>query len=302
MRSLLYVPGISERMILKARDSAADALLLDLEDAIAPEQKVEARSTVARLLGEVDFGDKEVFVRINSLATEYGLEDARTVAASGAPGILIPKVERGDEVMTVAAILRSQERRQADECRPKLLCLIESPRGVLASREIAESGELVVGLIFGSADLSRDLGCVLTEGEPELLYARSHVLMAARAAGVAAFDSPHFVIADLDGLRRSSLAARNLGYDGKTVVHPSHIAIVNEVFAPTAEQIAEARRVVEAMEAAQAEGRGAIRLDGRLVDQVHLSTARRLLERARPPVGRAVDEVARREDYELGSE
>ena len=283
MRSLLYVPGISERMILKARDSAADGLILDLEDAVAPGQKVEARSTVARLLSEVDFRDKEVFVRINSLSTEHGLEDARAVAASGAPGILIPKVERVDEVTAVAAILQGGKQRQTDEHRPKLLCLIESPHGVLSSRELAASSDLVVGLIFGSADLSRDIGCVLTEGEPELLYARSHVLLAARTVGVAAFDSPHFIIADLDGLRRSSQAARNLGYDGKTAIHPSHLAIVNEVFAPTAEQIAEAQLVVEALEAAQAEGRGAISLDGRLIDQVHLSAAKRLLEQSRKP-------------------
>jgi citrate lyase subunit beta/citryl-CoA lyase len=285
MRSLLYVPGISERMILKARDSAADALILDLEDAIAPEQKGEARATVARILREVNFGDKEVFVRINSLATEHGLEDARTVASSGAPGILIPKVERPDEVTTIAPILRSQDRAQSGERHHQLLCLIESPRGVLQSREIAEASELVAGLVFGSADLARDLGCVLTEGEPELLLARSQILLAARAAGVAAYDAPHFVIADLEGLRRASQTVRNLGYDGKTIIHPSHIATVNEIFAPTAEQIAEAQRIVEAMEAAKTEGRGAISLDGRLIDQVHLSTAKKLLEWARKSRG-----------------
>lgn len=276
MRSLLYVPGISEKMILKARDSAADALLLDLEDAIAPEQKLQARALVAQMLREVDFGDKEIFVRINALATEYGLEDARTVAASGAPGLLVPKIETVDEVTTLAPILHHRDRKQTG----KLLCLIESPRGVLASRALAEASELVVGLVFGAADLARDLGCVLTEGEPELLYARSQVLLAARAAGVKAYDSPFFTVADLDGLRQHSQAARNLGYDGKTVIHPSHIEIVNEIFAPTVAQIAEAERVVAALEAAQATGRGAITLDGKLIDQIHLSAARKVLQQA----------------------
>jgi citrate lyase beta subunit len=281
MRSLLYVPGISERMILKARDMAADALILDLEDAIAPEQKIAARSTVVRVLREVDFAGKEVFVRINSPATEWGLEDARAVAAAGAPGIVIPKAEQVDEVTTIAPILQSGYRQLASGHRRKLLCLIETPRGVFASREIAESDELVIGLMFGAADLSRDLGCILSEDETEVLFARSHVLLAARAAGVAAYDSPHFAIDDLEGLRRRCVAARNLGYDGKTVIHPSHIGIVNEVFAPTSEQIAEAERVVAAMAAAQTEGRGATRLDGKMIDQVHLSAAKKVLERAR---------------------
>ena len=276
MRSLLYVPGISEKMILKARDSAADALILDLEDAITPEQKLAARTLVARVLRETDFGGKEIFVRINALTTEYGLEDARAAAASGAPGILVPKIETVDEVTTLAPMLHHRDRKQTG----KLLCLIESPRGVLSSRALAESSELVVGLVFGAADLSRDLGSILTEGEPELLYARSQMLLAARAANVKAYDSPHFTVADLDGLRQRSQAARNLGYDGQTIIHPSHIETVNEIFAPTAAQLAEAERVVAALAAAQTEGRGATKLDGKLIDQVHLSAAKKLLKQA----------------------
>jgi citrate lyase beta subunit len=281
MRSLLYVPGISERMILKARDSAADALILDLEDAIAPDQKLEARAAVVRLLGELDFGGKEIFVRINALTTEWGLEDARAVAAVGAPGLIIPKCESVEEVTTVAPVLQSKYHQPIGGQMRKLLCLIETPRGVFASREIAESNELVAGLMFGAADLSRDLGCILSEDETEVLFARSRVLLAARAAGVAAYDSPHFAIDDLTGLRRRCQSARNLGYDGITIIHPSHIEIANEVFAPTAEQIAEAEKVIEAMAVAQAEGRGVIRLDGKMIDQVHLVAARKVLEKAR---------------------
>ena len=280
IRSLLYVPGISERMILKARDSAADALIFDLEDAIAAGQKLEARSTVVRLLGEIDFGGKEIFVRINALATEWGLEDARAVVAVGAPGLVIPKCESVEEVTTVAPVMQSRYHQPIGGQTRKLLCLVETPRGVFASREIAESNELVAGLMFGAADLARDLGAVLSEDEGEVLFARTQVLLAARAAGVAAYDSPHFAIEDLEGLRRRCGAARNLGYDGKTAIHPSHIEIINEVFAPTAEQIAEAERVIEAMAAAQAEGRGVIRLDGKMIDQVHLAAAKKVLEKA----------------------
>jgi len=280
MRSLLYVPGISEKMILKARDTAADALILDLEDAITPGQKLEARATIVRLLGAVDFGGKEIFVRINSLTTEWGLEDARAVAAVGVPGIIIPKCESVEDVTIVAPILQSKYHQPIGGQARKLLCLIETPRGVFASREIAQSDELVAGLMFGAADLSRELGATLSEDETEVLFARSHVLLAARAAGVAAYDSPHFAIDDLEGLRRRCQSARNLGYDGKAIIHPSHIGIVNEVFAPTAEQVVEAERVVAAMAAAQLEGRGATKLDGRMIDQVHLSAARKVLEKA----------------------
>lgn len=279
MRSLLYVPGGSEKMILKARDLASDALILDLEDAIAPERKIEARATVVRLLGEVDFGEKQVFVRINALTTSYGFEDVCAVAGLRAAGIVIPKVEGAYDVTTVSQILVSQNTAAVSDESNKILCLIESARGVIASHEIAAANPMVAGLLFGSADLSRELGCVLTEGEPELLFARAQVLLAARAAGVAAFDSPHFIINDLEGLRRASQAARNLGYDGKTVIHPSHLAIVNEIFSPTPEEIAEARRIIAAMEAASAEGSGAVTLDGRLIDQVHLAHARKILSR-----------------------
>jgi citrate lyase subunit beta/citryl-CoA lyase len=268
-------------MILKARDSAADGLILDLEDGVAPNQKLEARATVVRLLSEIDFGGKEILVRINALATEWGLEDARSVAAVGAPGLVIPKCESVEEVTTIAPVMQSRYHQPIGGQSRKLLCLIETPRGVFASREIAESNELLAGLMFGAADLSRDLGAVLSEDETEVLFARSHVLLAARAAGVAAYDSPHFAIEDIEGLRRRCQAARNLGYDGKTAIHPSHIETINDIFAPTAEQIAEARRVIEAMEAAQAEGLGAIRLDGRMIDQVHLSAAKKVLEKAR---------------------
>lgn len=275
MRSLLYVPGDDERKIARARESAADAVILDLEDAIAPERKAAARETVARLLREMDFGLRAVFVRINALTTPHAIEDARVVAATGRAGILIPKVEGPDEVKEIAPILASQA--ETGSLARRLLCLIESPRGVLSSREIATASPLLAGFVFGSADLTREVGCRLTEGEPELLYARSHVLLAARAAGIDAYDSPHFIIADLDGLRRAALSTRNLGYDGKTVIHPSHLEIVNEVFSPSADEIDEARRIVEAMEAAEAEGRGAIAFDGRLVDQVHLAHARKIL-------------------------
>jgi citrate lyase beta subunit len=264
-------------MIEKARGTDADGLILDLEDSIPPEQKQSARHTVAQALRGMDFGHKHVFVRINSLATSHAIEDARAVAATGKAGILIPKVEGPDELSTIAPVLVSGSGSAGTH---GLLCLIESPKGVLNCREIAAASPLLSGVVFGSADLVREVGCRLTPGEPELLYARSHVLLVARAAGIAAYDSPYFSIADLDGLHLECQAARRLGYDGKTVIHPSHVEIVNDAFDPTEAEINEAKRVVAALEEAGMEGRGAIALDGKLIDQVHLAHARKILSRA----------------------
>lgn len=281
IRSLLFVPAGAERMIQKAVETQADALILDLEDATAPEQKLEARATVTRMLRETDFRGKDVFVRINTVSSKLGLDDAREAVAAGVQGIVIPKTEDHDTVNSVAAILRSKWKKTDPGASPKILCLLETSRGVLAARELAEVDELVSGLIFGSADLSREIGCHPTEDEHELLYARSHILMAARAAGVSAYDSPHFVINDPDGLRRRCTEARNLGYDGKALIHPSHIDTVNQIFKPSAEQIEDAERLVAAMEAAHAERLGVILHEGRMVDQVHLDSARKLIERSK---------------------
>ncbi len=274
MRSLLYVPGDSEKMIEKARGTAADGIIIDLEDSIAPEQKAAARLVVARTLREIDFGNKRVFVRINGLSSVHAIEDARAVATCGNAGILIPKIESPDEVTTIAPILAS-----ASQGGHLLLCLIETPHAVLACHEIVVSSPAVCGLVFGSADLVLELGSHLSPGEPELHYARSHVLIAARAAGVEAFDSPHFTIADVAGLRSACESARRLGYDGKTLIHPSHIAVTNEAFSPSAAEISQAQRIVATLEEAMAEGRGAVALDGRVIDQVHLAHAKKVLSR-----------------------
>lgn len=271
IRSLLFVPGLDERRIHKAAASVADAVIVDLEDAIAPEQKEEARAAALRALQEIDFGEKAAFLRINALGTAWGRDDAHAAAAAGVRGIVLPKCESPEEVSTIAAL----------QPAARLLCLLETPRGVLASREIATAHPIVAGLLFGAADLSREIGCRPGEDEIELLFARSQVVLAARAANIAVWDSPHFAIPDLDGLRRRATFARNLGFDGKMLIHPSHPAPVNEIFAPTAEEIRDAERIIEIMQAAMTEGRGVAVLDGRMIDRVHLAAAEKVLQKAR---------------------
>lgn len=269
MRSLLFVPGVSEKMMLKARDTEADALILDLEDAVSPDRKAEARQTVMRMLGETDFGAKPVFVRINRLAEGFSEEDARAVAASRAFGAVMPKVDRPEEVVAVAKLLASHQR---------LICMIESPRGVLNCPAIAEASSMIYGLMFGSADFSTATRARLTEGEPELLVARSRMLYSARAAGIEAYDAPYFSIPDLEGLRKDSERARNLGYDGRAIIHPSHIAAVNEVFAPSEAEIAQARKIVAAMNEALDRGLAAVQFEGQLIEPLHARAAQRILD------------------------
>ena len=282
IRSLLFVPGGSFRMIQKARETEAEALILDLEDAVAPAQKEEARQSLAQTLREVDLSHKEVFVRINGLRTPWGLEDARAAVAGGVRGIVIPKIEHPDEVTAIAAVLQGRLHREDDRQRPRILCLIETPRGIFAARTLAESNRLVVGLMFGASDLARALGSNLTEGEPELLYARSHLLLAARAAEVPAYDAPSPAVEDLTAVRRHSQASRALGYDGKAAIHPAHLPIIHEVFSHTPDEIKEAIAIVEALAAAQAAGRGTALHRGRMIDQVDLAEAQRLLDKLAP--------------------
>ena len=269
MRSLLFVPGVSEKMILKARDTDADALILDLEDAVSPDRKVEARHTVMRLLGEAEFGAKPVFVRVNRFDTGFGEDDAKAISASKAYGAVLPKVERPEEVAALGSLLASQQR---------VIAMIESPRGVLNCPAIAESSSVLNGLMFGSADFSTATRARLTEGEPELLVARSRMLYSARAAGIDAYDAPFFSIPDLEGLRRDCERARNLGYDGRAIIHPSHIAITNEVFAPSDAEIAHARKIVAAMNEALARGLAAVQFEGQLIEPLHARAAQRILD------------------------
>lgn len=269
MRSLLFVPGISEKMILKARDTEADALILDLEDAISPDRKVEARQNVMRLLNEIDFGSKPVFVRANRFDTGFGEDDAKAIAVSKAFGVVLPKVERPEEVTALVSLLKNNQR---------VIAMIESPRGVLNCPAIAESSQQLNGLMFGSADFSTATRARLTEGEPELLVARSRMLYSARAVGIDAYDAPFFSITDLNGLRRDSERARNLGYDGRAIIHPSHIAITNEAFAPSEAEIAQAQKIVTAMNEALTRGLAAVQFEGQLIEPLHARAAQRILD------------------------
>jgi len=272
VRSYLYVPGDDGRRIEKALATEADAVVLDLEDAVAPNRKEKARETVARVLESEP--NKPVFVRVNAVGSELSAADIDAVARCHLTGLRLPKTESAESVRLVAETLEEQGN------RARIQCLIESALGLERAFEIATSHERVAGISLGEADLAADLG---VGDEAGLLYARSRIVSAARAAGL-----PHPVqsvyanVQDLDGLRRSTEVGKRLGFVGRSTIHPSQVPVVNEVFTPTEEETSEARELLDQLEGEAASGTGAFVLeDGRFVDRATVASARLTLALAR---------------------
>lgn len=267
-RSYLYVPGSEPRMIEKALATDADALVLDLEDAVAPNRKEAAREQVARVLRSQP--RKPIVVRVN--AVRSGLLDADVAAIAGPwlGAVRLPKVESPEDVRHAASLLAGRG------CAAGIQCLLESALGVERAFDVARAHERVAGLGLGEADLMADLG---VSDEAGLGYARSRIVVAARGAGLPGpLQSVYTNIRDLDGLRRSTEEGKRMGFAGRSVIHPSHVAIVNDVFTPSDEEVRRARDLIERLQAAVETGTGAFALeDGRFVDRAIVETARRIV-------------------------
>jgi len=275
-RSALYVPGVNARALEKARSFAADVLLLDLEDAVAPAAKEEARRLVLAAVAAGGYAPREVVIRVNGLGTPWGADDLAAVARSGADAVLLPKVDSSEEVVSAEAVLRAAG-------APDTLALwamIETPRGVLAAPAIAASTRRLRCLVAGTSDLVKDLGARHTPGRAEVLAALSLIVLAARAHGLACLDGVHLDLADEAGLEAACRQGRDLGFDGKTLIHPRTIEAANRAFAPGEAELAAARAVVAAHAEAQAQGKGVVVVDGRLVEALHVEAANRLLQLA----------------------
>jgi len=280
-RSLLFVPGAEPRKIEKARGAGADTLLLDLEDAVAPSQKDEARATVAAALQSRMFGDAEVAVRVNAPGTPYFEADLEAVIGAGGRSILLPKSESVEQIAAVAQAIERLES-GASEATTKLLLLVESPAGVAGALAIGRATPRVDALCFGHADVSLAMGLGEADASRGIVYhARCSVVIAAKACGVAPIDSVHLAVKDDDAFRKDAELGLQLGFEGKLCIHPRQVEITNEVYTPTPEQIYHALRVIEASEIAQREGRGVFTLDGKMIDAPLVAVQRRLLERAR---------------------
>ncbi|MET4102501.1 (3S)-malyl-CoA thioesterase [Roseovarius sp. MBR-78] len=270
-RSVLYIPGSKERALEKARDLPADAIIFDLEDAVAPDAKAEARTTLAAALRQGGYGKRAKIVRINALSTEWGLADARAFAAAGADAILLPKVNAASDIDTLSDIIGPDL---------PIWAMMETPLSILGAREIAAHAR-VAGLVAGTNDLAKDLR---TRAQPDrlpLMLALQSIVLAARAARIVAVDGVYNRFKDEDGLRVECEQGRDLGFDGKTLIHPAQIETANTAFAPTEAEIELAERQIAAYEESRASGQGIAVVDGQIVENLHVVTAERILAQAR---------------------
>jgi citrate lyase beta subunit len=274
-RSALYMPGSKPRALEKARGLAADVLILDLEDAVVPAEKAAARAAVAEAVRARAFGRREVVIRVNGLDTAWGADDLGMAAECRPDAVLIPKVSSasglGDAEMRLLA---------AGAPPLPLWAMIETPRGVLRIREIARSSPSLACLVMGTNDLAAELRAAQTPDRAPLMTALSVCVLAARANELAILDGVHNAFRDLEGLRAACRQGRDMGFDGKTLIHPDQLAVANEVFGPSPDEIATAEKHVAAFAEAEAAGRGVAVVDGRIVENLHAAAARRLLAQA----------------------
>jgi len=275
-RSVLFSPGDQPDLLRKAPGSGADVVVFDLEDAVAPESKPEARAAVASVLTDPDFDpDCEVWIRVNPTGIAAD-DDLDAVLGDGArpDGVMLPKVATADEVRTLEALLAEHG------VDLPVVALVESAAGVLHAEAIA-AADATDALAFGAEDLSADIGATRTEAGTEVLYAREHVVLAASAAGVDAIDTIHADFEDEAGLADETAFAVELGYDGKMAIHPAQVSVINDALTPAPERIEWAERVLDAKAAADEADRGVFRVDGEMIDAPLIAQAERVLERAR---------------------
>jgi citrate lyase subunit beta/citryl-CoA lyase len=284
-RSWMFVPGHRQRMIDKAFGLSTDAIMLDIEDGVAPSEKDAARKNIADSLGrEKTAGSPARYVRINAIGHARMDADLEAVVRPGLEGLVCPKVDTPDEVLKVDAILNAREpNMKMERGRVKLLIAIESPKGLLNAPAIAASSPRVLGLMFGAEDFGRELGLpTAREGEArDLIHARSAIVIAAASAHVQAVDGVWVDLNDSAGLVGFARQSRRLGFSGMSLIHPSQIDPINTVFSPTAEEIDYAQKVLHAFDDAQARGDGSIAFGGQLIDRPIVERARRTLEMAK---------------------
>ncbi len=272
-RSVLYLPASNERALEKAKSLPVDALILDLEDAVAPEAKAVAREQACAAVASGAYGMRELTVRVNGLGSAWHDDDLAAVCAAGPDAIVVPKVDGADEVRSLVETMEVA----GAPSRTALWAMVETPRAVLDCAAIGSASPRLTVLVLGTNDLVKELNARVVPGRAPLVTALSLAVLGARAAGVAVLDGVYNDVRDEDGFAAECRQGRELGFDGKTLIHPGQVETANRVFAPSDEEVATARRTIEAFDAARAEGRGVATLDGRLVESLHVDSAHRVL-------------------------
>ncbi len=272
-RSVLYMPGSNARALDKGRGIPCDGIILDLEDAVAPDAKEQARKNILEAVSQGGYGKRELLLRVNGLSTPWGQADVAAAAKSGVHGVLVPKVESADMVRQVESVLDANG-------APKDLaiwCMMETPRGILRAEEIADASPRLGGFVMGTSDLTKDLHAVHTAMRLPMITSLGICLLAARAAGLAILDGVYLDLSDDEGFAASCRQGAELGFDGKTLIHPKTVAAANDAFAPTEEEIAYSKKIIAAHAEAEREGKGVLVVDGKLVENLHVANARRLV-------------------------
>ena len=275
-RSVLYMPGANERALEKAKGIPADALILDLEDAVAPNAKDEARERVCAAAQSGDYGRREIAIRANGRETQWHDADVAAIAAAGPDAIVVPKV---NQVADVHAIEAALEKAGAPD-RTSIWAMVETPIAMLHAEEIAAASDRLTVLVMGTNDLAKELRAQHVPGRQPLLTGLGLCLLAARATGKVILDGVYNDIKDADGFLAECRQGQQMGFDGKTLIHPSQVDPCNEVFAPAPEEIESAREIIAAFEEAEREGRGVVTVGGRMIENLHVDQARRVLAQA----------------------
>lgn len=276
-RSVLYMPGANPRALEKAKSLPADALVFDLEDSVAPDAKAESRERVVAALADGGYGARELIVRTNGLDTPWGHADLAALAGARADAVLLPKVDGGDTVRSAARILE-------DEGAPADLaiwCMVETPRAVLRAEDIAAAHPRMACLVMGTSDLAKDLGAAHTAMRLPMLTSLGLCILAARAYGLAVLDGVHLDLDDDEGFAESCRQGAELGFDGRTLIHPKTIAAANAAYAPDKDRVAWGRKIIKAHDEAMKRGEGITVVDGKLVEKLHVEEARRTVALAR---------------------
>jgi len=281
-RSVLYMPGSNARALDKGRSLPADGLILDLEDAVAPDAKVTAREQIAAALRQGGYGRREIVVRVNALDSPWGRDDVKVLAGSGADALLLPKVESAAMVHELAGLMEAAG-------APDTLgiqCMMETPLGMLNAKEVASASPRITCLVMGTSDLVKDLQAAHTPERLPVLTSLGLCILAARAYGIAIVDGVHLDLDDAEGFAAHCRQGKELGFDGKTLIHPKTIATANEAFAPSAAEIDWSHKIIAAHAEATAAGKGVVVVDGKLIENLHVENAKRLVA-----LGEAIQEL-----------
>jgi citrate lyase subunit beta/citryl-CoA lyase len=276
-RSVLYMPGSNARAIEKAKTLPADGVILDLEDAVAPDAKIVARKQVAEAVKAGGFGTREVLIRVNGIDTEWHAEDLRAAAHAAPDGVVVPKVSSFEQLELIGRRLLDM----STDLKTRVWAMIETPIAIFNVKEIAaaagDSEIRLAGLILGTNDLAKETGAKFVAGRAPMVPWLTTCILAARAYGVVILDGVYNDLSNADGFLRECEQGRDFGFDGKTLIHPSQVEPCNQVFSPGAADVAQARKIIAAFDQPENKGKGVVSLDGRMVERMHADIARKVV-------------------------